>query len=111
MSGVLALVGGEEFTDGCTFDADLVASSGATRCSSLPTGAAYEHPQRLVDAAIDWFEAARVKAAGLDLLARRDAFDPELVDAHPSRPVPLSRRRIADASALRAQGHARLGCA
>jgi cyanophycinase len=81
MSGVLALVGGEEFTEGCTFDADLVASSGGDEVLVLPTGAAYEHPQRLVDAAINWFEALGVKAAGLNVLARRDAFDPELVDS------------------------------
>ncbi len=80
MSGVLALVGGEEFSEGCTFDADLVAGSGVDEVLVLPTGAAYEHPQRLVDAAIDWFEALGVKAAGLSVLARRDAFDPELVD-------------------------------
>src|SRR6476661_285311 len=80
MSGVLALVGGEEFSEGCTFDADLVASSGGDEVVVLPTGAAYEHPQRLVDAAINWFERLGVKAAGLSVLARQDAFDPELVD-------------------------------
>lgn len=76
MPGVLALVGGEEFSAGCSFDADLLASSGGDEVLVLPTGAAYEHPQRLVEAAIDWFEGLGAKAVGLDVLARPDTFDP-----------------------------------
>ncbi|MDQ6697335.1 MAG: Type 1 glutamine amidotransferase-like domain-containing protein [Actinomycetota bacterium] len=80
MSGVLALVGGDEFSDGCTFDSDLLASSGGREVLVLPTGAAYEHPQRLVEAAITWFERLGGEAVGLDLLARPDAFDPSNVE-------------------------------
>jgi len=80
MSGHLALVGGGEFTDGCSFDAGLVKASGAEEVLVLPTGAAYEHPQRLVDQAKTWFEQFDVQARGLDVLARPDAMS----DAHAS---------------------------
>ena len=48
MSGTLALVGGGEFSEGCSFDAALLEASGASEVLVVPTGAAYEHPQRLV---------------------------------------------------------------
>ncbi len=73
MAGPLALVGGDEFTDGCTFDAGLLESSGASEVLVLPTGAAYEHPQRLVDRAVEWFGRMGVPAKGLNVLARPDA--------------------------------------
>lgn len=75
MPGVLALVGGDEFSEGCTFDAELLTASDAEEVLVLPTGAAYEHPQRLVDGAMSWFERLGAQAVGLDLLARPDAFD------------------------------------
>lgn len=73
MTGQLALVGGGEFSDGCSFDAGLIERSGASEVLVLPTGAAYEHPQRLVEQAISWFDALGVTAKGLDVLARPDA--------------------------------------
>ncbi|WP_426570933.1 Type 1 glutamine amidotransferase-like domain-containing protein [Aquihabitans sp. McL0605] len=81
MSGHLALVGGGEFTEGCTFDAGLVQASGGAEVLVVPTAAAYEHPQRLVERAVSWFDQLGVKATGLDLLARPDASDPAVVDA------------------------------
>lgn len=81
MSGTLALVGGAEFTEGCSFDAALVEASGADEILVVPTGAAYEHPQRLVDAAVGWFDALGVKARGLDVLTRSDALDPTNAEA------------------------------
>lgn len=80
MPGVLALVGGDEFSEGCSFDADLAARSGGREVVVVPTGAAYEHPGRLVDRAISWFGDLGVDAAGLDLLARPHAFDPVVVE-------------------------------
>ena len=74
MSGHLALVGGGEFTEGCSFDSGLLEASGASEVLVLPTGAAYEHPQRLVDQAVTWFEGLGVKARGLDVLGRPDAL-------------------------------------
>ncbi|MCU1354178.1 MAG: peptidase dipeptidase [Acidimicrobiales bacterium] len=81
MSGHLALVGGGEFTEGCAFDARLLAESGADEVLVLPTGAAYEHPQRVVERAVAWFATLGAAARGLDVLARPDAFDPANVAA------------------------------
>ena len=80
-SGPLALVGGGEFTDGCTFDRDLLAASGTTEVVVLPTGAAYEHPGRLVDRATDWFATLGATVRALDVLRRPDALDPGNVAA------------------------------
>ncbi len=80
MTGVLALVGGEEWTDGCSFDRTLIDLSGVAEVVVLPTGSAYENPARLVDRAVPWFEALGVAVAPLDVLTRRDAFDEEAID-------------------------------
>lgn len=78
MAGHLALVGGGEFTEGCSFDASLLEASGAGEVLVVPTGAAYEHPQRLVERAVGWFDRLGVPARGVDVLTRRDALDPGL---------------------------------
>lgn len=75
MIGPLALVGGLPFTSGCTFDAGLLAAGGGDEVLVLPTAAAYEHPDRLVDAAVTHFEGLGATAVGLDVLTRRDALD------------------------------------
>ncbi len=67
------MVGGGEFTEGCTFDATLLEASGAREVLVLPTGAAYEHPGRLVEQAVGWFDRLGVVAHGLDVLSRPDA--------------------------------------
>jgi cyanophycinase len=76
-AGPLALVGGAEWTDGCTFDVDLWEASGWAEVLVLPTAAAYEHPQRAVDTAGKWFAAMGATARGLMVLNRRDAEDPD----------------------------------
>ncbi len=81
MSGHLALVGGGEFNEGCSFDANLLEASGASEVLIVPTAAAYEHPQRSVERAVGWFDRLGVPARGLDLLARPDASDPTVVEA------------------------------
>ena len=81
MSGHLALVGGGEFTEGCSFDVGLLEASGASEVLIVPTAAAYEHPQRLVDLAAGWFDGLGIPARGLDLLARPDSSDPDVVAA------------------------------
>ena len=73
MTGHLALVGGGEFSEGCSFDVGLLESSGASEVLVVPTGAAYEHPRRLVEQAVCWFDRLGVTARGLDVLARPDA--------------------------------------
>ncbi|MGI8710542.1 MAG: Type 1 glutamine amidotransferase-like domain-containing protein [Acidimicrobiales bacterium] len=74
MPGTLALVGGGEFSEGCSFDAALVDASDAGEVLVVPTGAAYEHPQRLVEKAMGWFDRMGITARGLDVLTRTDAL-------------------------------------
>lgn len=78
--GPLALVGGLPFTAGCEFDAGLLEASGGDEVLVVPTAAAYEHPQREVEAAAAHFAALGGRVVGLDLLTRRDAVDPALVE-------------------------------
>jgi cyanophycinase len=80
-TGVLALVGGGEWRDGCSFDADLLSASRADEVLVLPTAAAYEHPDRAVATAESWFVSLGAKARGLRVLTRPDAEDAANVDA------------------------------
>jgi cyanophycinase len=77
-SGPLALVGGAEWTDGCSFDAELWEASSRADVVILPTAAAYEHPARAVEAARTWFAGFGATARGLMVLSRRDAENDEL---------------------------------
>jgi cyanophycinase len=73
--GPLALVGGAEWHDRCSFDAGLLAASGGAEIVVLPTGAAYEHPDRAVAWAERYFEALGGKVRGLMVVGRADAED------------------------------------
>ncbi len=73
--GPLALVGGDEWRPGCEFDADLLAASGGTDVLVLPTAAAYEHPEKVVDTAEAWFKTLGGVVRGLMVLGRPDAED------------------------------------
>lgn len=75
----MALVGGEEFTSACTFDRELLDVSGASEVLVVPTGAAYEHPDRSIGAAASHFESLGANARGLEILARPDALAPSNV--------------------------------
>jgi cyanophycinase len=75
MSGALALVGGGEWREGCTFDEALLETSGAREVMVLPTAAAYEHPERAVETARDWFKGLGGDVRGLMVLRRPDAED------------------------------------
>lgn len=77
MSGTLALIGGREFTDGCDFDAQLVA--GAERVLVVPAALAYERPDVAVERARSWFARYGVEVDVLDVFRRADALDPEAV--------------------------------
>lgn len=81
MPGMLALVGGAEWRDGCSFDRTLLDATGCKEVLVMPTGAAYEHPERLVAAATEWFASLGAAVRGLDVLRRRDALDDENVAA------------------------------
>jgi len=74
-TGPLALVGGAEWTEGCSFDADLLAASGGDEVLVLPTAAAYEHPERVVMGAARWFDGLGGRVEGLMVLGRADAED------------------------------------
>ena len=71
--GILALVGGGEWQEGCDFDADFLAASGTEQVLVLPTAAAYEHPERLVVRAGEWFAPLGGRVEGLMVLSRADA--------------------------------------
>lgn len=73
--GPLAFIGGAEWTEGCTFDTDLLAASGGSHVLVLPTAAAYEHPERLVAQAGEWFAAMGADVEGLMVVTRSEASD------------------------------------
>jgi cyanophycinase len=73
--GVLALVGGGEWSEGCSFDAEFLAAAGSNDVVVLPTAAAYEHPERLVVRAGEWFAGLGGQVEGLMVLSRADAGD------------------------------------
>ncbi|MGH9084939.1 MAG: Type 1 glutamine amidotransferase-like domain-containing protein [Acidimicrobiales bacterium] len=75
MPGMLALVGGAEWRDGCDFDRDLLAAGGASEVLVVPTAAAYEHPARLTEAAERWFSDLGATVRALPVLTRADALD------------------------------------
>jgi len=81
MNGPLALVGGDEFTPGCEFDARLIADVSATEVLLLPTGSAYENPGRLIAAAGPWFTGLGVELRTLEVYTRPDAFLAENIAA------------------------------
>jgi cyanophycinase len=74
--GPLALVGGAEWHDQCSFDAELLAASGGHEVVVLPTAAAYEHPDRAVAWATRYFSGLGAEVRGLMVLARPGAEDP-----------------------------------
>ncbi|HUO47932.1 MAG TPA: Type 1 glutamine amidotransferase-like domain-containing protein [Acidimicrobiales bacterium] len=74
-TGPLALVGGDEWHEGCDFDAQLLAASGGDEVLVLPTAAAYEHPEKAVDAATAWFAGLGGTVRGLMVLRRAEAQD------------------------------------
>lgn len=87
MTGTLAVVGGEPFTDACTFNRRLVEAAGAAEVAVLPTAAAFEHPERLVDAARAHFGAFGVGVTTLQVLTRADAMQQASADAVRAAPV------------------------
>ncbi|MFM7068624.1 MAG: Type 1 glutamine amidotransferase-like domain-containing protein [Actinomycetes bacterium] len=72
MNGTLALVGGAEWTDGCTFDAGLV--EGAEEVLVVPSALAYEQPLHAIDRANRWFGALGVGVRVLEVYRRSEAL-------------------------------------
>ena len=81
MTGILALVGGGEWSDGCDFDAELLAASGGTEVVLLPTAAAFENPDKCIEHATEWFGRLGGRLEALPVLQRGDALDPANADA------------------------------
>jgi cyanophycinase len=80
--GTLALIGGGEWGDGCRdLDTDLLARAGAKEVVVLPTAAAFEHPERVVERASTYFKGLGAKVKPLAVLHRAEAEDPKLTDA------------------------------
>ena len=80
MPGPLALVGGAEWRTGCDFDRELLEASGGTEVLVLPTAAAYQHPDRSVEAATRWFDDLGASVRALGVLTRPDALEDGNVD-------------------------------
>lgn len=79
-SGPLAFIGGGEWTEGCSFDQRIIDATSATEVVVLPTAAAYEHPERVVEAATSWFAQSGISVKALNVLRREDAENSENAD-------------------------------
>ena len=75
MNGILALQGGGPFAANDDLDHRLIAAAGATRAIVLPTADAFEHPERLVAAAMQWGERLGVEVEALMVMRRSEAMD------------------------------------
>ena len=106
--GILALIGGGEWTDGCAdFDRELIESVDASEVVVLPSAAAFEHPERVVERATSYFEGIGTRVRSLMVLRRADAEDPKVAEAvRKARVVyiadgsPLHLRSVLKGSAL-----------
>ncbi|TPW14034.1 MAG: cyanophycinase [Acidimicrobiaceae bacterium] len=75
MTGIIALQGGGPFVANDQLDALLLAEVGAKSAVVLPTADAFEHPELLVAASMNWAERLGVQVEALMVLRRADALD------------------------------------
>ncbi len=75
MNGIIALQGGGPFAANDDLDRRLITAAGATRMVMLPTADAYEHPERLVAAAMSWGERLDIEVEALMVMRRGEALD------------------------------------
>ncbi|MCY4654424.1 MAG: Type 1 glutamine amidotransferase-like domain-containing protein [Dehalococcoidia bacterium] len=82
MAGRIALVGGDEFREGCeAMDEVILAATGKQTPVTLviPTAAASERPERAAQNGVRHFSTLGADAHPLMVLDRKDAMDPGLV--------------------------------
>jgi cyanophycinase len=83
MTGVIALQGGGPFTANDDLDTRLLAevsAAGDGRVVVLPTADAFEHPERLVAAALSWAERLGHEVEALMVLRRGEAMEQGAAD-------------------------------
>lgn len=81
MSGVLALIGGDEWSSGAEVDRALLELSGGTEVLLLPTAAAFENPAKCIERATAWFGDLGASVRALEVYGRSDAMDERHADA------------------------------
>ena len=80
MTGTIALQGGGPFVANDDLDRRLLATVGATKALVLPTADAFEHPERLVAAAMTWGERLGCEVEALMVLRRGEAMEAGAAD-------------------------------
>ncbi len=81
-TGTLALLGGGEWQEDCrTLDEELLATARGNDVVVLPTAAAFEQPDQVVERAAAWFASLGGQVIGLAVLNRRDAERDDTVKA------------------------------
>lgn len=75
IAGVVVLQGGGPFTANDALDRSVLSGAGIDRVVVLPTADAFEQPQALVDAAIEWAARVGVTVEPLMVLTRSQADD------------------------------------
>jgi cyanophycinase len=79
--GTIALLGGGEWRPACRdLDAELLERSGGTEVVVLPTAAAFEHPDRVVERATGYFRDLGATVRALPVLRRADADDKKVLE-------------------------------
>lgn len=79
--GLLALVGGDEFTPGCSFDEVLIARAQPRQVHLLATAAAFERPELAIACATRWLSPLGVEVVPIDIYERADAREERKVAA------------------------------
>jgi cyanophycinase len=80
MNGILSLQGGGPFAANDDLDRRLLHDAGAHRVVVLPTADAFEHPERLVAAAMNWGERLDVEIEALMVMRRGEAMERGVAD-------------------------------
>jgi cyanophycinase len=75
VTGIIALQGGGPFVANDDLDRLLLAEAKAERVVVLPTADAFEHPERLVAAALTWAERLDVEVEALMVMRRGEAME------------------------------------